>query len=228
MRTTYLASQYITYAQGRLGDYSYDYDTLFRALEDVNREICNEAQWPFMETTFNGTVTIGEVYYDLQDTIEDFQVPISLQLTSPDGNAVPMKYVPYQKFDHDYPDPTALTRTVPSIWTIFGSTLIIGPAPVNAAYVFRLPYLKEPLSDLTDDHTINVPDAFREVVVLGMVIRAKYADQKFSQAQALTISEFVPKYDAMKKRLLTRQSGQPFQMGSGRDTTGLEWLQWHE
>jgi hypothetical protein len=45
-----------------------------------------------MEKTFTGTAASGNVFFNLQSSVADFQVPISLQLNSPDASAVSARY----------------------------------------------------------------------------------------------------------------------------------------
>lgn len=215
MVTNYTVTQYEQETQRRLGDMSFNGSMLLKFAEDVNRDICNSQPWPFMEKWFDGAITIGDIYYDLNASVTDLQVPINFQLTSPNASAGHMRYFPHQKFSRDYPDPTALTRARPWLWSYFGSTLIVGPAPADQAYTFRLGYIKEPVTVASDTDVLDVPNSFREVVVLGMYSRALYSNDEFNKAQIVE-QDYDIALQKMVRRLSMRQLGQPTEMGSGR------------
>lgn len=228
MVTSYTVAQYKSWVRDRMPGITLADSLLTEIASSTNREICNAAAWPFKESSFVGTVSAGQRTFDLQSTITTFQLPMGLQLTDPNNSAVDVKYMSWQRFNQLYPDPDQLTATRPWMWSIFGTTLIIGPAKVDQTYTFSLPYLKEPTPLTADATVVDVPDAFAEVMITGMMYRAYQAKRKFNQAQVIRQD-----YDGgdenhnrgllgdMKRRLLIRQDGELVEMGHGRQYTHL-------
>ncbi len=228
MVTTYTVAQYKTWLRGRRRGINFEDALLTDAINSTNREICNAAVWPFMETEFVGTAASGTRSYALNTTITNYQLALGLQLTDPNNKAVDVGYLTWREWDELYPDPGQLTAATPSKWTLFGSTLFIGPANMDQTYTFRLPYLKEP-TDLTADATVvDVPDAFAEVLITGALYRAMLAKGKGNIAQLIRQD-----YDGgddnhnkglfgdMKNRLLPRQKGQIRRMRTSTDWNPL-------
>jgi hypothetical protein len=228
MTTSYKLSQYKGWVRDRLPGLTLADSLLTEIANAVNREICNAEPWPFKEQTFSGTAASGTREYDLSITVSTLQLPRGLQLTDPDSSAVSVKYMPYQRFYQLYPDPDQLTATRPWLWSIIGSILIIGPAKMDQTYTFRLPYIKEPTPLTADGNVVDVPDAFAEVFITGMMYRAYQSKRKFNQAQVIRQD-----YDGaddkhngglfgdMKRRLLVRQDGELTEVGHGRQYTHL-------
>jgi hypothetical protein len=205
MLKTYTVSQANSAVLARLGDTSFSSTTLLQFANDVNREVCNAVEWPFMERSFTGTAASGNVFFDLQTTITNFQLPIALQLNAPDASAVAVRYWPHERFYREYPDPTGLASARPSMWSMFGTTLIIGPRPLDQTYTFQLLYLAEPTTLTGNDSVFDIPNAFSEVAVLGMLSRAQMVNDQYDLAQ-VTAQEYDIKLDKMIKRLTNRSA----------------------
>lgn len=221
MANTITSAEYKNIVRWRIGDDEFNSGLLTQFANDTNREICNGAMWPFMEETFAGTVTSGTATYNLPS---DFQTAINLTLTDPDNNAIFLDYVDNKQFTQDYPDPSALNDATPEVWTSFGSTFTIGPAAPDQNYTLALNYLKVPTTITEDGDTLDVPDEFSEVVVLGMLHRALMANDYYDQAQVIA-QNFDIQLDRMKQRLLRRQTGQSPRIRTGR-TNKRDWLTW--
>lgn len=211
MANTLTVANYQARTRVKLNRSSYDSTKLIQFADEANKEICNNRRWRFLEATFSGTVTTNYTNYDLP---ADYQAAINLTLTDPDMNAIFMQYMPYERFDVLYPDPTALTATTPSIWSVYGSSMIIGPAKPDQDYTLRLRYIKVPTPLTQTTQTIDVPDDFAELMVLGMYRRALEASDNFNQAQVV-YQEWADLMDQMDERLQSRQYGQPLRMGKG-------------
>lgn len=225
MLQTYTVGEANTAVLARLGDTSFSTTTLLQFANDVNRDICNAAELPFMETSYTGTAASGNVFFDLQSTVTNFQLPISLQINAPNASAVSVAYMQHRKYFEENPDPTALTAAAPRVWSMHGTTLILGTAPLDQTYTFQLLYIKEPTVLTTTSGatgTFDVPNAFSELVILGMLARAQMANDQYDLSQ-VTQQDFEIKFDAMKKRLLRRQSGASPRMGQGGKP---DWITW--
>ncbi len=218
MANTYTLGNYKSWVRTRINRPSFDTIALTQFANDANRDICNDRRWRFMESTFNGTIAVGVSSYQLPT---NFQAAINLAINAPDANAKFLNFVPYEIYDQTYPDPTALTAAQPSIWTFYGNSLIVGPAAPDQIYTMQLRYLKTPTALTLDANTLDVPDDFSELVVLGMAYRALMSKDIYDQAQVM-IQLWDEQMDKMSDRLQSRQFGEPIRMGVGRISgTGL-------
>lgn len=218
MLATYKVSDATTAVLGRLGDPSFDSALLLQFANDENRDICNDAEWPFMQAVFDGTLTAGVSDYDLPD---DYAAPIKLLITSPDINAARLKYWPYSRYDNKYPDPSQLTRSQPWLWTTWGETFIVGPSAPDKTYTLRLRYLTEPAALTGPTSVFNVPNAFSEVLVLGILARAQEASDMEEVARG-TWQFRNDKYTRMKRRLLGGPSGEDMSIDWRSRTNAVE------
>lgn len=216
MANTLTIATYQTRARTKLNRSSYDSTKLIQFADEANKEICNNRRWRFMESAFSGQITINSTNYDLPS---DYQAAINLTLTDPDANAIFLHYMPYEVFDQKWPDPTALAAATPSVWSVYGSSLIIGPAKPDQAYTLRMRYLKNPKEITQTSDTPDIPDDFAELLVLGMYRRALEASDNFNQAQVI-YQEWLDLMDQMDNRLQSRQYGEPVRMGNGRMKRG--------
>jgi hypothetical protein len=220
LANTITVTNYSTDVRNRLGDTSFDSAMLIQFANDTNKEICNFADWPFKETSFQGTVDGTSAIYDFQPDCESL---INLILVDPNSNATFLRYLPYKEFDLLYPDPTALTPASPTIWTTFGSTFQIGPATPDQTYTLLQRYIKNPTEITTGSNTIDIPDSFSEVFTLGMLRRAQAANDQYDLSQ-ITSQEFDLQIARMKQRLIKRQTGELARMG--RLNKRPDWLAW--
>jgi len=220
MTTSYTVAQYKAWVRGRLPGLTLADALLLDVISSANRDICNGEPWPFLERSFEGTAASGNREFDLQATISTFQVPLGLKLTAPDSSAVSVRYMTWQEYYRLYPDPDQLTATRPWMWSLYGTTLIIGPAKLDQTYTFRLPYIKEPTPLTADADVVDIPDAFAEVLIVAGKVRALKSKRKYNEAQVEQ-----QEYDGgdgtggllgnMKRRLVARQDGEVVEMGNG-------------
>jgi hypothetical protein len=218
MANTITVSQYMTQVRNRLDDQSYDASKLLQFINDANREVCNMRRWRFMESLFVGNIEAGYSSYELPT---GFQAAINFTLVDPDNVAIFLRYSPYEQFDQQFPDPTSIPASVPSTWTFFGNSLIVGPATPDKAYTMQLRFIKAPTTLLLDTNTLDVPDDFAEIIVLSAYKRALMTNDSFDQAQIVQ-QELKAQMDAMTERLQSRQFGEPQVVATSR--TGRRWL----
>jgi hypothetical protein len=223
MTTSFTLAQYKSWVRGRLPGLTLADALLTDIADSVNKELCLAAEWPFLERTYTGTAASGYREFDLQASISTLLVPMGLQLISPDSYAIYPEYKSWRQLYREYPDPDQLSASRPWLWSVFGSTLILGPAKTDQIYTFRLPYVIEPSSITTDSQTLDIPDAFKEVVIVAMMIRALKSKNKYNQAQVLQQDFDGGDPDGgsgllgqMKKRLLVRQTSEPPRINTGR------------
>ncbi len=212
MATTYTIGTYKTWVRNKLGDPSFDDLTLTQFAGDVNLLICNSMRWPFMETEFIGVISTSTNSYEPQS---DQQQLINFQVTSPTNSIISVDYMPYDEFVQRYPNPSTLTKSQPSIWTTFAGNMIFGPALPDVVYTIKEQYIKYPSAPTDDGATLDVPDDFREIVVIGMYARAlEAADQPDYAATQYKL--FEQQLAIMKYRYGIRQTGQPMVLQTRR------------
>lgn len=214
---TITVGQYNTWVRNKFGDPSYDDATLIQFAGDVNLEICNTVAWPFMETTFVGTITTTTNTYIPQ---ADLQQRINFEVTSPTNRILFLDYMPYTEFLQRYPAPATLTAAQPSIWSTYGDNLIFGPSFPDQTYTVTEQYIKVPSVPSSDSSTLDVPDDFRELVVLGMYARALEAADQPDYAIA-QYNHYEKMLTLMKTRRGIRQSGVPLVMQTRRSVLRL-------
>jgi hypothetical protein len=192
--------------RNKFGDPSFDDATLTQFANETNKDICNTVAWPFMEkasgslTLTSGTNTIA--------AISDLQQLINIEVTAPTNRILFLDYMPYPEFVQRYPAPATLTAGQPSIWSVFAGALVFGPANADQNYTVVEQYIKVPTTTSSDSSTLDVPDDFSELVVLGMYARAlEAADQPdYATAQYNRYDKIMAQ---MKIRYGIRQSGVP-------------------
>lgn len=211
MANTYTVATYQARTRVKLNRTSYDSTKLIQFADEANKEICNNRRWRFMEKTTTLSLVLGTTDYDMPT---DYQAAINLTITDPDSYAKRLRYIPYESFDREWPDPTALTKTTPDVWMVFGSKIIVGPAAPDQSYTARLRYLKNPSVITAATDLVDVPDEFAELMVLGMYRRALEASDNFNQAQVVA-QEWEALMDQMDDRLQSRQYGEAMRMGNG-------------
>lgn len=214
---TYTVSQYKNWTMTKLDDAAFNWGTLLQLLNDTNREICNSLPWSFMETTFVGTLTVNKNTYDLNATTPTIQQLLDFELTAPDASAIYVDYMPSPEFRQRYPNTSisAMTPHAPSVWTRFGNTLIFGPSAPDQTYTLTQHYLRVPTTLVNDTDTIDIPDDFSELVVLGMYARALELEDQVDYA-ATQRQIFTQQLGLMKTRYGQRQAGTPLQMQTRR------------
>lgn len=169
-------------------------------------------RWPFMVVNFVGTITTTAATYDWQTNCQDL---INLLVIDPNNNALPLHYIPYEVFDRRYPDPAQLTKAPPTVWTKVGNTFTVGPALPNATYTLQQRYLKEPTTLTSDANLVDIPDAFSEIITLGVLARAQEVNDDYDLAQ-ITWGKRNSYVKRMKKRLLLPPSGEAVSNDQGR------------
>lgn len=214
---TFTLLQYKNWVRNKLGDPSYDDVSLKQFAEDVNMDICNSIQWPFMETTFVGTISSSTNSYAPP---ANQQQMINFEVTSPTNKLLPLTYMAYDEFVARYPAPSTLTPNAPTIYSTFAGNLIFGPSFPDQTYTLTQQYIRLPKTTLTGDtDVLDVPDDFREAVVLGMYARSLEASDQPDYAVG-QYNRYNAQLAMMKTRYGIRQIGQPLVMRTNRSMQG--------
>lgn len=198
----YQLSTVRTAVQNRLDDSQYSTVVIDQFANDVNRDVCNSRQWRFMQKLFSGTIETDSSSYDFPD---DYQVPFSFRITAPDNSSSFLQYMSFEAFDQAYPDPSSAVAATPIIWYPFANTFNLYPTP-DQNYTVDLRYLKSPAVLTADADVPDIPEAFQEVLVLGIYQKCLERENQIWQAQAIQY-QYVSAVTDMVKRLQTDAFG---------------------
>ncbi len=183
---SYTVAQINVQLRSRFPSLAIDDTTGIQFANDANREVCGtktgHAVWPFLLDVFEGTLTTNEIEYDLPP---DCETPYDLILTAPNSDARYIKFLDLQYYRERYPDPTAGTPAMPTVWTRFGQYFKVGPTPPDQDYTLEMPYRKRAKTITNIADTIDIPDEWIETVVLGMARRVLLQRRRYDQAQVL-------------------------------------------
>ena len=188
----------------KLDDTSFGTAKLNQFINDGQRDILNSRKFVFMERETDVTTTDG--VNTLTGLPTDMQVPLTLKVYTPVGNAMLLPYVEYEVIDANIPNITVSGTTAPAAWYIFNLIPYIYPV-ANGEYTLKLKYVKE-ATELTDDASVpEIPQSFGEVLVLAAFKRALEHNDDYDQAQLIQrqIDEQIGLMDDRYKR----QSGTP-------------------
>lgn len=216
MANTFTTAQYKVWVRNKIDDASFDGSILTQFAEDVNMEICNSVQWPFMERLFVGTIGTSTNTFVPPTTQQQL---INFEVTSPTAKVLPLTYMGYPEFVQRYPAPATLVPNAPTIYSTFAGNIIFGPSFPDQTYTITQQYIALPKTSLADGDVLDVPDDFRELVVLGMYARALEHDDQpdYSTAQ---YNHFQQLLNLMKVRYGIRQTGQALVMRTNRSMQG--------
>ena len=199
----YTLGDITTRVQQRVRDTGYPSTEIVGYINDAQNDIFNEYRLPFMQTTQDYTVTIGEA--DISDGTglpANYVQAIDLLVTT-DGSESLIPYMPFREIDGDYPD-AADTDAHPSggprYWYYYGETIKLYPSP-DKAYTLKLRYYKRPTEITSDDSVPEVPSEFREVLIMGAAYRVLQVKDNYDQASVLQ-----NKYDEILQKLVMRYS----------------------
>lgn len=188
----------------KLDDTSFGTAKLNQFINDGQRDILNTRKFVFMERETDVTTTDG--VNTLTGLPTDMQVPLTLRVYTPVGDAKLLDYIEYEIIDTYVPNITNNGTTAPSSWYMFNLIPYIYPI-ANGTYTLKLKYVKE-ATDLTADVQVpEIPQSFSEVLVLAAFKRALEHNDDYDQAQLIQrqIDEQIELMDNRYKR----QSGQP-------------------
>lgn len=177
----YTLGQLVTDVRNKLDDSSFDSTLIKEFINDTQRYIVNKHYFKFMEGTYSSTLTIDSHSYDLPEaigTVEGFRI------TNPDGDETDLtgNFMTFQEFDHRYPDPAREDNGKPWRWTIREDNFLVFPKP-DKAYTLDIRYIKDPTTLSDDSDVPDIPERFKELLVLGALSRAHKFNDNYDLAQ---------------------------------------------
>lgn len=167
-----------TSIRGKLDDTQYDQTTIDEAINFVHFQIFNDHRIRFMETTDDLFISANDVTADLPD---DLQAIINLHVTSPQVYNILDKYMEYGDFMKAYPGYQTYAAQQVHTWTDFGNAMRFS-GPVLAATTINIDYLRRPQTLVNDTDISDIPDQYKEMVVLGGLYRAMKRNEDYGEA----------------------------------------------
>lgn len=207
---SYTLGQLVTDVRNKLDDTSFSSTLIKEFINDAQRYVVNKHRFKFMEGSYTQVTTIDDFDYDLQSDVDTIE---SIRITAPSGEErdITSGWVTYQEYDALYPDPTEVSSGTPYRWTVRNDDLLLFPKP-DAAYTLTIRYQKTPTALSADGDIPDIPERYKELLVLGALIRAhKFNDNyDLAQVEQAALDELL--LDTVA-RTYTRQTGRPVQMG---------------
>lgn len=214
---TYNRADIKTRVQAKLDDTKFDSTKLNQFINDAQREILNARRFTFMEREADVTTTAGSTA--LTGVPTTMQIPLSMKVYTPVGNATFLDYVEYEDIDQRMPNVSIAGNTPPSAWTIFNLTPIL-VYQADGTYTLKLKYIKTPDELTTDASVPEIPEAFGELLVLGAYKRALLFNDENAKAQLVQqdIDKLTEDLDARSRR----QMGTPHIMKNVNRVTRIK------
>lgn len=203
---TYNVGQIVTDVRNKLDDSNFSATLIKEYLNDAQREMVNRHKFKFMEATYTASLTTGTYSYSLPtavDIVEGFRI------TDPSGNEVDLtnNYLTFEEFDNRFPDPDEQGTAKPHWWTIREDSFLLYPRPDNT-YSLDIRYQKQPTALSDDSDVPDVPERYKELLVVGILSRCHKFNDNYDLAQ---VEE--EKFDKLlldvNAKNYTRQTGRP-------------------
>lgn len=169
----------------KIKDSSYSAATIDGYINDAIAEIADLYPWVYFQKLVSGALTVGEHTYEQQ---ADHQTTSKLVLLHPTQATSHWDITKYRKsweeFFDIFPAPDTLDNSQPIYWTEYGNQTYFN-CPADLAYLLRQYYQKIPTELSADDSIPELPQNFREAIVLGASYRCEEERQNYDIAGVL-------------------------------------------
>lgn len=161
-----------------LQDDAFSQDTIVRAANWFQNELCNKNRLRIMEESDLLTANIGDTTADLPN---DIQRIVTLYVTAPQKYDLMKNYREYGEFMELYPDFATATQHQLSYWTDWGNAMRFS-APLNAAHTIQIDYLRRPKKVSKDGDSWEFPDQYDEMLAKGTLVRCMEINEDYDEA----------------------------------------------
>lgn len=169
----------------KIKDSSYSASTIDGFINDAIVEIADLYPWKYFQKVVSGALTEDEHTYEQQD---DHQTTTRLVLIHPTNTDSFWDITKYRKNSDDffdlYPAPENLDSSQPHYWTEYGDQIYFS-CPANLEYTLKQFYQKLPTELSADADIPELPQNFREAIVLGAAFRCEEERGNFDIAAIL-------------------------------------------
>lgn len=217
----YTLSDLVTRVQSRIKDTGFSSTQIKQFIDDTQNDVFNEYRLPFMQATQNYTLTSGVA--DLTDgdgLPANFVQAIDLVLTT-SGLESRIPFVDVSEMDWNVPDATDTTThpsNIPNRAYKYGETIYLYPVP-NGAYTATLRYYKSP-TELSEDADVpEIPQEFKELLVVGAAYRVFQVKDNYDKA-AILENKYMELLQKLAVKYSQTQAGTPTLMRINRTVLG--------
>lgn len=161
----------------KLDDQDYDGPTIDEAIGFFIDQLYNDSNIRRMEKSTAPILSQGATSIDLP---VDFNKLISFSVVLPTNYNIDDSFVNYQDFTKLFSNYATVQPQPVSRWTIFGTTVRFS-APADTNYTFAFDYLRKPVRAIVDTDVIDIPDNYKELVVLGGTQRIMKINEDYDE-----------------------------------------------
>lgn len=179
-----------TTVRNRIADPNFSTALIDQFINDEQREIFGYYDLPFNRAVTTHTLTSGTNTINLP---AGHQKTKGLRIIAPqnDDRDLSRFYLPWNRFKQNFREASYYSDTDPTYWSIY-DTQIVFSYNSDKNYTLQHDYLITP-TELTEDADVpELPEEFREILVLGAMVRAYEVNDDNDIAQ----------YQQSKKNLL--------------------------
>lgn len=199
---SYTVQTIVNAVQAKINDTTFPVSELIDYINNTNNEIHNQNQLRYMQASADFVTTAGTAL--LGTTPANLQMAYNLRKTDVQY-ASKIKWMDFDAFDEQYPQPTLIGQGVPYIAYSFANQIYVFPTPSQppalAGYGITLRYLKKPTQLSAVGDTPDVPEEFKELLFLGAFAQAMEKRNRYDVAQ-----EIQGQFEQKKLDLLARYS----------------------
>lgn len=207
----YTLGQLVSDVQNKLDDTSFSTTLIKQFINDTQREVALKYNFPFLEASYTGSLTIDQYIYDLPTGVDTIE---GLRITAPTGSEADITdfYLPFRDFDKKFPDPAEDNSGTPKYWTIRDQNYYLYPKP-DKAYTLDIRYQKIVDTLSSDSDVPEIPERYQEILVLGALARAHKFNDEYDLAdyEDRKMEELL---NELSQRSNKRQTGKPSRMKS--------------
>jgi hypothetical protein len=216
----YTLSDLVSRVQSRIKDTGFSGTQIKQFIDDTQNDVFNEYRLPFMQTTQNYTLAAGTADITNGSGLPtNFVQAIDLFITT-SGLEKVIPFLDISTVDNEFTDPsdtTAHASNIPQYAYKYGETINVYPAPASD-YTVTLRYYKRP-DELTDDaDTPDIPQEFRELLVVGAAYRVFQVKDNYDKA-AILENKYMELLSKLAVKYSQTQVGQPTIMRINRRAT---------
>lgn len=169
----------------KIKDSAYTAATIDGYINDAIVEIADLYPWIYFQKLVSGALTVGEHTYEQQSDHQTTTKMILVHPTTTTSHWDITKYrMPWPDFFATYPAPDTLDNSQPTYWTEYGNQIYFN-CPADLAYTLRQYYQKIPTELADDTDEPELPQNFREAIVLGAAYRCEQERDNYDIAAVL-------------------------------------------
>lgn len=181
----YQLSDLRTRVRSKIKDSSYSATTIDGFINDAQQEIADLYTWPYFQKIVSGSLTVGEYTFEQQS---DHQTTERMHLVHPTTTTsfwdLTDRYMSPTEFFSTFPEPGEMNNSQPNFWTEYQNQIYFN-CPSDNTYTLKQFYQKIPTELTADADVPELPQNFREALVLGAAYRCEEERDNYDIAAIL-------------------------------------------